>query len=187
MRDLEGSQVDAAKVVARFAGGRIEAERDDRSGKLLSKGYGSKDPEGHLITYSYPEALYLVEKGRMRVLADDGSELDFNRLLEALKQLDENIWRDYVVYRDLRERRYVVRDGVNQELRFRVFERGKYGKEPAKYLVAPVMEGRNVLIERLLEWLSACRKMRKELVIAVVDRRNEVIYYKAALVDLRNV
>jgi len=49
------------------------------------------------------------------------------------------------------------------------------------------MEGKNILIERILEWLSACRKMRKELVIAVVDRRNEVIYYKAALVDLRNV
>jgi len=29
--------------------------------------------------------------------------------------------------------------------------------------------------------------MRKELVIAVVDRRNEVIYYRASLVDLRNV
>jgi len=49
------------------------------------------------------------------------------------------------------------------------------------------MEGRNVPVEMLLGWLSACRKMRKELVIAVVDRRNEVIYYKAALVDLRNV
>ena len=187
MKDFEGSHMDDDKVVARFTGDRIEAEKNERSGKLLSRGYGSEDPEGRLIIYSYPEALYLVENDRMKVLADDGSELDFNQLLEALKQLDENIWRDYVVYRDLRERRYVVRDGVNQELRFRVFERGKYGKEPAKYLVAPVMEGRNILVERLLEWLSACRKMRKELVIAVVDRRNEVIYYKATLVDLRNV
>ena len=35
--------------------------------------------------------------------------------------------------------------------------------------------------------MAISRKMRKELVIAVVDRRNEVIYYKASLVDLRNV
>lgn len=187
MKDFENSQVDDGKVVARLAGDKIKAEKNDRSGKLLSRGYGSEDPERNLIVYSYPEALYLVENDRIRILADDGSELDFNQLLETLKQLDENVWRDYVVYRDLRERRYVVKDGVNRELRFRVFERGKYGKEPAKYLVAPVMEGRNVLIEKLLEWLSACRKMRKELVIAVVDRRNEVIYYKATLVDLRNV
>lgn len=187
MRRPKDLHADDRKIVARLNGDRIEAEKNEQSGKLLSKGYGSEDPEKRLITYSYPEALYLVESGRMRVLTDDGRELDFNQLLELLKPLDENLWRDYVVYRDLRGRRYVVRNGVNQELRFRVFERGKYGKEPAKYLVAPVMEGKNVLVERLLEWLSACRKMRKELVIAVVDRRNEVIYYKAALVDLRNV
>jgi tRNA splicing endonuclease len=39
----------------------------------------------------------------------------------------------------------------------------------------------------MMEWLSVARKLRKELVIAVVDRRNEVIYYKASIVDLRNV
>lgn len=140
-----------------------------------------------MVTYSYPEALYLVENGRMKIADSSGAELDFNGLLEILKQLNENVWRDYVVYRDLRERRYVVKDGVNAELRFRVFERGKYGKEPAKHLIAPILEGKNVPVEKLREWLSICRKMRKELVIAVVDRRNEVIYYRASLVDLRNV
>ncbi len=182
-----GDQGRNGGAVARFVSGKIEAEENDKTLKLLSRGYGSREPSGGLIAYSYPETLYLVEIGRMSVLSESGEELNFNKLLETLKKLDENIWRDYVVYRDLRERRYVVKDGVNQELRFRVFERGKYGKEPAKYLVAPIMEGKNILIERILEWLSACRKMRKELVIAVVDRRNEVIYYKAALVDLRNV
>ncbi|MEM2188705.1 MAG: tRNA-intron lyase, partial [Nitrososphaerota archaeon] len=155
--------------------------------KLLSKGYGSEDQAGGLIVYSYPEALYLVETGRMKIILSSGEELDFNGLLAALKQLDENIWRDYVVYRDLRERNYVVKDGVNKELRFRVFERGKYGEEPARYLIAPLMEGKNISVEKMIEWLSAARKLRKELVIAVVDRRNEVIYYKASIVDLRNV
>ncbi|HDD40095.1 MAG TPA: hypothetical protein ENG21_02460, partial [Nitrososphaeria archaeon] len=65
--------------------------------------------------------------------------------------------------------------------------RGKYGKEPARYVIAPIVEGKNLPIKRLQEWLVTCRKMRKELVIAVVDRRNEVVYYKARLVDLRNV
>ena len=174
-------------ISARIAGGRIEAARSEEALKALSKGYGSTEAAEDAISYSYPEALYLVESGRMIVLSESGERLGFNELLELLKQLDENIWRDYVVYRDLRERRYVVRDGINRELRFRIFERGKYGKEPAKYLVTPIMEGRNVLVGKILEWLSTCRKMRKELVIAVVDRRNEVIYYKAALVDLRNV
>jgi len=172
---------------ARLRDARIEAEKGDEVVKLLSKGYGVEDQAGGLVIYSYPEALYLVETGRMRVFSDSGEEFDFNKLLAALKQLDENIWRDYVVYRDLRERNYVVKDGVNRELRFRVFERGKYGEEPARYLVAPIMEGRNIPVEKMMEWLLAARKLRKELVIAIVDRRNEVIYYKASIVDLRNV
>lgn len=172
---------------ARLRDARIEAKRSDEVVKLLSKGYGVEDQARGLVIYSYPEALYLVETGRMSVISSSGEKLDFNKLLTALKQLDENIWRDYVVYRDLRERNYVVKDGVNRELRFRVFERGKYGEEPARYLVAPIMEGRNVPIEKMIEWLSTARKLRKELVIAVVDRRNEVIYYKASIVDLRNV
>ena len=139
------------------------------------------------MTYSYPEALYLVENGWMRVLNSQDIELDFNMLLEELKQLDENVWRDYVIYRDLRNRKYVVKDGFSEELRFRVFERGKYGKEPARYVIAPIVEGKNLPIKRLQEWLVTCRKMRKELLIAVVDRRNEVVYYKARLVDLRNI
>ena len=139
------------------------------------------------MTYSYPEALYLVENGWMRVLNSQDIELDFNMLLEELKQLDENVWRDYVIYRDLRNRKYVVKDGFSEELRFRVFERGKYGREPARYIIAPIVEGKNLPIKRLQEWLVTCRKMRKELVIAVVDRRNEVVYYKARLVNLRNI
>lgn len=174
-------------IEARLRDARIESEKSDEAIKLLSKGYGLEDQASGLIVYSYPEALYLVETGRMKIILSSGEGLDFNRLLAALKQLDENIWRDYVVYRDLRERNYVVKDGVNKELRFRVFERGKYGEEPARYLIAPLMEGKNIPVEKMIEWLSAARKLRKELVIAVVDRRNEVIYYKASIVDLRNV
>ena len=174
-------------IWAKLEADRIVARREGRALALLSRGYGSDEERGEYVEYSYPEALYLVENRLMMVQDADGGELSFNRLLETLKRLDENVWRDYVVYRDLRERRYVVRDGVSRDLRFRVFERGKYGKEPAKYLVAPLMEGRNINIGKLLEWLSIARKLRKELVIAVVDRRNEVIYYKTALVDLRNV
>ena len=92
-----------------------------------------------------------------------------------------------MVYRDLRKRRYVVKEGFSEELRFRVFERGEYGEKPAKYVVAIISEGKDVPVEKLRQWLSACRGMRKELVLAVIDRRNEIIYYKASLVDLRNV
>lgn len=174
-------------IEAKLINGKICAERNNAVEGFLARGYGVEDPSSGYVTYSYPEALYLLENGWMKIIDSQGVEFDFNRLLEELKQLDENVWRDYVIYRDLRNRRYVVKDGFNEELRFRIFERGKYGQEPAKYVIAPVMEGKDLPIKRLQEWLIACRNMRKELVIAVVDRRNEVVYYMARLVDLRNL
>ena len=155
------------------------------SESYLAKGFGRR--EGKQILYTAVEALYLVEEGRMRVRGEDGEELDFNQLLSLLRRRLPNLWMDYVVYRDLRKRRYVVKEGFGEELRFRVFERGEYGEKAARYVVAPLYEGRDITVERIKKWMQACRNMRKELILAVVDRRNEVIYYRASLVDLRNV
>jgi len=172
-------------IQAVLSGDEILAEPDEVSLKYLGKGYGIR--EDKKVKYSPIEALYLTEIGKMEIFDGSEGKLSFQELLRRFQQRDPNIWRDYVVYRDLRKRRYVVKEGFGKELRFRVFERGKYGKEPAKYLVVPIFEGRDVTIKKLEEWMAISRKMRKELVIAVVDRRNEVIYYKASLVDLRNV
>lgn len=177
----------AKLIEATYRGGEITSPLSPIAQSYLSKGYGERDGERKLVKYSPVEALYLVEVGKMRVWVEDGGELGFHELLRLLEKAEPNLWRDYVVYRDLRRRRYVVKEGFGRELRFRVFERGEYGEKPARYVVAPLYEGRDVPVERLLQWLSACRGMRKELVLAVIDRRNEVIYYKASLVDLRNV
>jgi tRNA splicing endonuclease len=41
-------------------------------------------------------------------------------------------------------------------------------------------------VEELLSLLRSCRAMNKTAVVAVLDRRNGVVYYQASLVDLRN-
>ncbi len=170
---------------ARIRGGVVVSELNHLSESLLSKGFGERD--GGNVRYMDVEALYLVEEGWMRVVDEDGGSLGFNELLRILGARSPNLWRDYVVYRDLRKRRYVVKEGFGGELRFRVFERGEYGEKAARYVVAPIYEGRDTTVEKIRRWMQVCRSMRKELILAVVDRRNEVIYYKASLVDLRNV
>jgi len=131
------------------------------------------------------ETLYLV-KNNKTVVYRDGVQLGFNELLSTYIKLDGNVWRDYVIYMDLRKRRYVVKEGYSPKLRFRVFERGTYGEKPAKYVVIPLYEGESIEVEELLSLLKSCRAMNKTAVVAVLDRRNEVVYYQASLVDLRN-
>lgn len=149
-----------------------------------ARGYGDKRPDGGW-GFSPVETLYLVENGRAEVYRLN-TRLGFNDLLSFFIQKDANIWRDYVIYMDLRKRRYVVKEGFGPKLRFRVFDRGEYLEKPAKYLVIPLYEGESISVEELLDLLRSCRAMNKQAVVAVLDRRNEVVYYNAAMADLQN-
>jgi len=164
----------------------ISAPIEAATMELQARGYGEPNARGFLVL-SPVETLYLLEPGKIEVTDGSGEQYSFNRLLSKFIQADENVWRDYVVYRDLRKRRYVVKEGFGSEMRFRVFERGQYGKSAAKYIIIPLYEGRDTTVEKLTEIVRACRAMDKEPVLAVIDRRNEIVYYNASIADLRNL
>ncbi|MEM0275084.1 MAG: tRNA-intron lyase [Nitrososphaerota archaeon] len=170
-------------IEAEFSNGIVKTVSNDLSREYLRKGFGVE--EGEFIVYSPIEALYLVEMKKMIVRDHENKELRFNDLLTIFSKINQNIWKEYIVYRDLRKRNYVVKDGFSSELRFRIFNRGEFSEKPAKYLLAIVYEGRNAPIRKIVEWLEICKNMKKELVLAVVDRRNEVVYYTVKMVDLK--
>lgn len=175
-----------AKLKLYFDGEKVYTEVSEQSLALLSKGYGQLDKESGIIVYNNVEALYLLEN-KMASVISGGSDMSFNELLSALEGKSETLWRDYVIYRDLRNRRYAVKEGFSPDLVFRVFERGEFQKEAAKYLIAPLNEGKSIKLSKVKHLLSICRALKKEMVISVVDRRNEIVYYLASQVDLRNV
>lgn len=148
------------------------------------RGYGDRQTDGKHL-FSPVETLYLVKNGKA-VVYKEGRKLEFTDLLTNFSSIDRNVWRDYVIYMDLRKRRYVVKEGFGPKLRFRVFERGEYLEKPAKYLIIPVYEGESLQMDELLSLLRTCRAMDKTGVVAVLDRRNEVVYYQASVVELWN-
>jgi tRNA-intron endonuclease len=86
------------------------------------------------------------------------------------------------VYRDLRERGYVVQTGPHD---FRVFRRGeKPGKGESLYLVRVLSERDPIRFEKLIEEVIASRNMRKQYVLAVVDDEEELTYYEIKLQKL---
>jgi tRNA-intron endonuclease len=79
-----------------------------------------------------------------------------------------------------------VKDGFGFGIDFRVYERGEYQKKPAKYLVYALNEGINLKIEDLYDLIDQTVKMGKNSVLAVIERRGEVIYYKASRFPLKD-
>ena len=111
-------------------------------------------------------------------------ELNFKSLLEKFQSEDNDIWTNYLVYRDLRRRGYVVREGAGWGITFRVYSRGSYNKKAAKYLIFITCEGNSVPIEKLKEVLQLVQGMKKELIIAVMDRRGEIVYYQLTTLNI---
>ena len=73
--------------------------------------------------------------------------------------------RSFLVYRDLRERGYVVQAGPHD---FRVFRRGeKPGKGESVYLVRVLSERDPIRFGKLIEEVIASKNMRKQYVLAL--------------------
>jgi len=150
----------------------------DRFGELEQSGYGTREGQ-NLILRDY-EALYLVYCKKMLLEDAPGKEIGFEKLAELAQKKAGDSWTKFVIYRDLRSRGYIVREGFGFGTDLRVYERGDYPKKPAKYVVFALDEGIEKGMADLQKSVKEMAKMGKEAIIAVIERRGEVIYYKVS-------
>lgn len=147
-----------------------------RDGTTLyeQSGYGRPGRDG--LTLSPVEALYLVHRGRIEIPGHS-----FESLLD-LYSVDGHFLRTYLVYRDLRERGYVVQTGPHD---FRVFRRGqKPGSGQSQYMVRVLSERDPIEFGRLVTEARSTANMRKSHLLAVVDDEDELTYYEVKLPGL---
>jgi tRNA-intron endonuclease len=145
---------------------------------LTTRGYGTL--EGKVFTLTFFESLYLLDKGMIEVKDENGKVVDFQSLLLCYEAVNDNAWVSYMVYRDLRSRGYVAREGFGIGIDFRMYERGAYGKDTAPYLVLSMQEGKPLGIDDLVNSLQQCQSQKKELTLAVMNRRGEIVYYSVS-------
>jgi tRNA-intron endonuclease, archaea type len=147
-----------------------------KEGRVLyeQSGYGRPDKDGVKLTNQ--EALYLLLRQKI-----DVAGYTFNTLFSEFSD-QGNFLRSFLVYRDLRERGYVVQAGPHD---FRVFKRGeKPGSGESLYLVRVLSERDPIRFVTLIEEVVAARNMRKQYVLAVVDDEEELTYYEIKLQKL---
>jgi len=150
----------------------------DRFGELEESGYGAREGQ-ELLLHDY-EALYLVYVKKLTLEDEAGKPFTFEKLAELAQKRAGDAWTKFVIYRDLRSRGYIVREGFGFGTDLRVYERGDYPKKPAKYVVFALDEGIEKGMGDLQKSVKEMAKMGKEAIIAVIERRGEVIYYKVS-------
>lgn len=164
--------------------GFLVKKRDEAKALHDAGHFGEYTKDGELWLTDV-EGLYLLEKGRIKVENSKGSALSFDEAVKALASKDPQLWVKYLVYSDLRRRGSVVKPGFKKGAEFRVYKRGaEAGKEEAKYIVHGITEGNILDLQELLKLLREARNLRKELVLAIVDRQGEVAYYSVEGISL---
>jgi len=155
--------------------GVIVPSSEDIEG-LTSRGYGTPKEEG--LSLAFYEALYLLGKGMLEVKDEKtDKKVSFEELLEKARSFNEDAWVKYLIYRDLRSRGYFVREGFGFGVDFRVYRRGEYGKSTAAYLILGIREGQPILVEELARILARVQSLKKSLILSVISRRGEIVYY----------
>lgn len=135
---------------------------------LRERGFGEVKNDRLLFTAS--EALYLADKGRIKVVNSKKIPLTLQDLVKQFAVEKYESWIKYLIYRDLRDRGYIVRESSR-------FDFEVQGKGALRRFVSIIHEGRDASLARMGDLLKFSQKEKKELVLAVIDRRTDIVYY----------
>ena len=142
-------------------------------------GYGRIEKDGRL-RLAPEEALYLAARGKIEL-----KDYTFDTLLAECAK-EPSFLRNFIVYRDIRERGYVITAAQsaekNAEQSYRIFPRGQRpGKGTSKYLLRVLSERDIVDFSSIIRDAKKTANMRKQFVLAVLDDEHEITYYEVRL------
>lgn len=181
-REFRNSEINKIKGLLSKKGVTVSTSGNFEN--LTSRGYGTS--KNKKLTLSFYEALFLQSKEMLDVSKGKSRKaLDFQELLHEFELVDENAWVKYLIYRDLRSRGYVVREGFGLGIDFRVYERGTYGEATATYLILGIQEGKPISVKEMASVLKHVQSLKKKLALAVVNRRGEIVYYTLSKLTMK--
>jgi tRNA-intron endonuclease len=164
------------KIKAVFSKQRVIAE-DKGAAKELYNQSRFGEPKDNKLQYSLVEGLYLLEKGKMNIKYN--KNLKFDDFIKVAQEIEPNFWVRYCVFKDLRQRGYIVKTALKFGADFRVYDRGiKPGEDHAKWIVFPVHEGETLTWYEFSAKNRVAHSTRKRLLIGCVDDENDVTYWE---------
>jgi tRNA-intron endonuclease len=163
--------------------GIVSIEDSGRFGELEEVGYGER--EGKRVILKGFEALYLLYAGKMKVEDGKAKEVTFEDLAKSTQARVKDSWTKFIIYRDLRSRGYIVKDGFGFGTDLRAYERGDFPSKAAKFVIFALDEGTEKSLGELRDSVKQIARMGKEAIVAVIERRGEVIYYRVTKATFR--
>lgn len=165
-------------ALGELSGNEVLVQSESQASQLYNKGYFGDPKSGGALRLQLIEAIYLIETSRLEVIRDD-KNVHLKEIIALANGSQPNFEIKYLVYRDLRQRGYVVKPNL-EPLDFRVFPRGGGPNlTPTKYWVLAISERAIFSLSALSGCLDEVLRMKKQLLIGVVDEESDLTYYVA--------
>ena len=166
-------------VAAIFSRERIITEDSDAARELYNQSRYGVVLTNNKVQLSLLEGLYLMEKGRLKIVNDRNKEIGFEGFLKRAKKVEPNFWIRYCVFKDIRDRGYIIKTALKFGADFRIYDRGiKPGEDHAKWIVYPVHEGESLTWYEFAAKNRVAHSTKKRLLIGVVDDETDVSYWE---------
>ncbi len=178
-KDMVGGLLTLEVLEAFLSKGRVYLPDAEKLMELREKAFGTLT-ENKVVLNAY-EAFYLVEKNRVKVVDEKTKKpQSLQELVSKLSLGKPTIWTKYLVYRDLRDRGYLVR------LENGGFDFETFGKGATRRFVSIVFEGGESTLDKLAKLSARANRDGKDLVLAVIDRRTDIVYYTLNTQDFKS-
>jgi len=166
-------------VKALFANERVVSENSNEARDLFNQSRYGVVLENGQVQLGLHEALYLMEKGKLEIYDQKKKLLSFTDYIKKAKKIEPNFWIRHSVFRDMRNRGYIVKTALKFGADFRVYDRGvKPGEDHARWVVYPVHEGSTLTWYEFAAKNRVAHSTKKRLMLAVVDDESDVTYWE---------
>ncbi len=166
------------KVNAILGDEQVLTEDSDAARDLYAQSRFGEIDKGR-VQLSLLEALYLMEKEKLNVTPPRGKAYTTETLIRKAKQLQPGFWTKYVVFRDMRNRGYIVKTALKFGADFRVYDRGvKPGEDHARWVLFPIHESQALTWHDFAAKNRVAHSTKKRLLIGIVDEEGDTTYYE---------
>ncbi|MFA5071851.1 MAG: tRNA-intron lyase [Candidatus Pacearchaeota archaeon] len=157
--------------------GQIISSADADAFSLYKKSHFG-EPKNNKVNYSLTEAMFLLEGEKMEIFSGK-KKLSQKEFLEKCRRIDKKIQITYLVFKDLRERGYVVKTALKFGADFRVYDKGSApGEQHAKWIVFAEHESNRMTWHEFSAKNRVAHSTKKNLLLGIVDEEGDISYYE---------
>ncbi len=167
------------KIQAVLLSKKISSNSKEAFDLFSTQRFGEKD--GDKIYYMLEEAYYLIEKNKIQVYSSTYKELSKETVLNKFTKIDKNFQINYIAYKDLKKKSYLVKTGLKFGGTFRVYDKGSIiGKSHSKWVCFAIDSKEKNTWQDFAAKNRVAHSTKKSLLIAIVDPENDVTYYESS-------